>query len=87
MNNKVILEVKDLKKSYHEGKITTEVLKGINLQIFEGEMVAIVGSSGSGKSTLLHMLGISAITVSALSTSFIICLMSLPLLKMLLCRC
>lgn len=57
MNNKVILEVKDLKKSYHEGKITTEVLKGINLQIFEGEMVAIVGSSGSGKSTLLHMLG------------------------------
>ena len=57
MNNKVILEVRDLKKSYHEGKITTEVLKGINLQIFEGEMVAIVGSSGSGKSTLLHMLG------------------------------
>lgn len=42
MNNKVILEVKDLKKSYHEGKITTEVLKGINLQIFEGDRKSVV---------------------------------------------
>lgn len=53
----VILEVRDLKKSYQEGKIATEVLKGINLKIYEKEMVAIVGASGSGKSTLLHMLG------------------------------
>ena len=56
MNN-VILEVRNLKKSYQEGKIVTDVLKGVDLQIFEGEMVAIVGASGSGKSTLLHMLG------------------------------
>ncbi len=53
----VILEVRDLHKIYDEGKIKTEVLKGIDLTICEREMVAIVGSSGSGKSTLLHILG------------------------------
>lgn len=55
--SKVILEIKNLHKIYSEGAIKTEVLKGINLKIFDNEMVAIVGSSGSGKSTLLHMLG------------------------------
>lgn len=56
MNN-AILEVKNVTKIYNEGSIKTEVLKGISLNIYQNEMVAIVGSSGSGKSTLLHMLG------------------------------
>lgn len=55
MNNSV-LSCLDLKKSYHDGVTTIEVLKSIQLEVAPGEMVAIVGSSGSGKSTLLHLL-------------------------------
>ncbi|MCB0725326.1 MAG: ABC transporter ATP-binding protein [Ignavibacteriae bacterium] len=58
MDKKVILSAKDLKKSY---KITKknylDVLKGIDLEIYDSEVVAIVGKSGTGKSTLLHILG------------------------------
>ena len=52
-----LLAVKGLKKSYRKGKIEVPVLKGIELEINEGEFTAIVGQSGSGKSTLLHLLG------------------------------
>jgi putative ABC transport system ATP-binding protein len=54
--NKMI-EIKDLHKSYTIGKNALHVLKGININIEEGELVAIMGSSGSGKSTLLNILG------------------------------
>ncbi len=47
-----ILEVKDIKKNF--GK--TEVLKGISFELFEGEVISIIGSSGSGKTTLLRCL-------------------------------
>ncbi|MGL1889968.1 MAG: ATP-binding cassette domain-containing protein, partial [Reichenbachiella sp.] len=47
----------DVKKSYQMGTNVLQVLKGINLEIAEGELVAIMGSSGSGKSTLLNILG------------------------------
>jgi len=53
-----MIEIKNLHKSYHMGKNSLHVLKGIDFTVAEGEMVSIMGSSGSGKSTLLNILGI-----------------------------
>ena len=53
----VLLELKDIRRSYPSGEEEVEVLKGITLNIEAGEMVAIVGASGSGKSTLMNILG------------------------------
>ncbi|MDR2206871.1 MAG: ABC transporter ATP-binding protein [Flavobacteriaceae bacterium] len=50
--------IENLHKSYDTGKSQLHVLKGINLNISEGEFVSIMGSSGSGKSTLLNIIGI-----------------------------
>jgi len=52
-----ILETKDLKKIYGSGETAVHALDGVDLQVQNGEFIAIVGTSGSGKSTLLHMLG------------------------------
>src|SRR5690606_16145446 len=52
-----MIEIKDLHKSYQMGSNSLHVLKGINFNVKEGEMVSIMGSSGSGKSTLLNILG------------------------------
>lgn len=52
-----MITIKDLHKSYKIGKNLLHVLKGINIDIEEGELIAIMGSSGSGKSTLLNILG------------------------------
>lgn len=53
----IVLEAKDIYKTFTDGKSSVEVLKGLSLQVKEGEFISIVGSSGSGKSTLLHVLG------------------------------
>jgi lipoprotein-releasing system ATP-binding protein len=55
MNN--LLAVRDLHKSFVEGGNEIHVLRGVNLDLAEGERLAVVGESGVGKSTLLHILG------------------------------
>lgn len=56
MNPRVIVEIKDLLKSYTEGGRTRHVLDKVNAEIHEGEFFVMLGKSGSGKSTLLNML-------------------------------
>ena len=53
-----MISLKDIHKSYPTGANQLHVLKGINLTIAKGEMVAVMGSSGSGKSTLLNIMGL-----------------------------
>jgi len=58
MNKKSIISLRSINKSYDVGQNKLHVLKGIGLNIIEGEMLSIMGASGSGKSTLLNILGI-----------------------------
>jgi len=53
----LLLEARDLHKSYSLGRRTLEVLRGVNLSVARGEFLALRGASGAGKSTLLHLLG------------------------------
>ena len=53
-----IVELKNIYKSFTQGEHYLGILKGINLSIVSGEVVALVGSSGAGKSTLLHIMGL-----------------------------
>ncbi len=53
-----MITLKNIRKSYHTDYTSLEVLKGIDLEIGQGEFVSIMGSSGSGKSTLLNIIGL-----------------------------
>ena len=55
---KTIIEVKNLTKSFTDGTTISQVLKGIDLEVHEGEFVAIMGRSGAGKSTFLYQMSL-----------------------------
>ncbi len=59
MEKKLIIDAKQIKKSFNIGtENEIEILHGIDLQVYQGEFVSIVGTSGSGKSTLMNIIGI-----------------------------
>ncbi len=57
MNKPDVIRCKQLKKSYTQGGLNVHVLNGVELELKQGDCMAIVGASGSGKSTFLHLLG------------------------------
>ena len=53
----MLIQLKNIKKEYDNGGVVTKVLRGVSLDVEEGEFLAIMGPSGSGKSTLMHIIG------------------------------
>ncbi|MBR6663251.1 MAG: ABC transporter ATP-binding protein [Alphaproteobacteria bacterium] len=59
MNSEIsILELKNISRSFKQGNQKLDVLRGVNLEIAKGEVVALIGPSGSGKSTMLQIIGL-----------------------------
>lgn len=57
MSSELVLHCEGLSRSYHDGHLSVDVLRDVNLRLYAGEKVAVVGQSGAGKSTLLNLLG------------------------------
>ena len=57
-NTDVILECRSLSRDFKSGETTLHVLRGVDFQLYQGEIASIVGASGAGKSTLMHLLGL-----------------------------
>jgi len=55
--NGAVIQMNGIRKVYDTGKIQVEALRGVDLEVYDGELVAIVGPSGSGKSTLMNLIG------------------------------
>lgn len=53
-----VVQLRDLKRSFKQGDVTIDVLRGVNLDIMPGEIVALLGPSGTGKSTMLQAIGL-----------------------------
>lgn len=65
-----LIEIRNLKKTYKQGSISTEALKGIDLTVRKGEYLGVVGKSGAGKTTLLNMIaGLDSLTEGEISVS------------------
>jgi putative ABC transport system ATP-binding protein len=54
---RAVFRVQDVSKTYHMGLVSVHALRDINLELFAGELVVLLGASGSGRSTLLNILG------------------------------
>ena len=54
----VVLSARNVRKTYDSGEASFEALRGVTLDVREGETIAIIGKSGSGKSTLMHLLAL-----------------------------
>ena len=57
MNDSLLLVARDVRKTYSLGKRSVEVLRGVSLEVAQGDFLALRGASGAGKSTLLHLMG------------------------------
>lgn len=57
MSDRHVISMKQVRKAYTTGTVTFEALKGVDLEVSEGELISIVGPSGSGKSTMMNIIG------------------------------
>ena len=57
MNDKPVLRITDVVKTYHMGKVEVQALRGVSIRVEKSEFVSIMGPSGCGKSTLMHIIG------------------------------
>ena len=64
MRTEPIVRVTNVEKTYQQGLVAVEALKGVDLAVAQGEFLSLVGPSGSGKSTLLHIIGALDVTTS-----------------------